>query len=291
MYITVIIIWSTTPLAIKLSNDSVSPITAASLRMVLAIACASLIMAVLRRSNFFDRENIKIYFVASLGIFPNLPIVYYSAQFIPSGLIAVIFASSPFMMGLAAYIWLGEKVLTRKKVAALLLATLGLVIIFIDQIATDENAIYGVLLMLLSNVIYSVSSIWVKKLSLKNKVNPLDQTFGALVFSLPGLLLCWYWVDGNMDLTLSQTTIVAVVYLATVGSLIGFVAFFYVLNHLSVSAVSLIPMITPALALWVGAFIGGETISNNILMGTGLIICGLILYEGMLRPKYFRKRT
>jgi drug/metabolite transporter (DMT)-like permease len=291
MYIAVIIIWSTTPLAIKLSNDSVSPIAAAGLRMVLAASCALVIVAVWRRARFLDKRNLKSYFIASLGLFPNLPLVYYAAQYIPSGLIAVIFAVSPFVMGVAAYVILGEKILTPRKVLALLLATVGLVIIFIDQMAVDENAVYGVVLMLLSTIVYSFSSIEIKRLGETRKINAFDQTTGALLFSLPGLILCWFFMDGDTAVVFSETTILSVVYLALVGSLIGFVAFFYVLNHMSVSMVSIIPMMTPALALWVGAVAIGEVVSSNVMVGTSLIIFGLILYESISMPKNFKRKT
>ena len=48
-YLLVILIWATTPLAIKWGNDSISPITAVSLRISLAVIVALLLALVFRR--------------------------------------------------------------------------------------------------------------------------------------------------------------------------------------------------------------------------------------------------
>lgn len=82
-YIGVVLIWSTTPIAIQLSNHSLSFMAACALRMLLALAVALLINAVLRR-RLFDRAGVwQVYLAAGIGIFPNMPVVYWSAQWIP----------------------------------------------------------------------------------------------------------------------------------------------------------------------------------------------------------------
>lgn len=293
-YIAVILIWSTTPLAIKISSKTLSPIGAVSLRMLLAFACALVVAALIRRTSVWQKANLKHYFVASLGIFPNMPLVYWSSQYISSGLIAVIFALSPFFMALFAYFLLDEKVLSLRKTLALMLALFGLSIISIDQLMQNDQALYGIGLMILSNIVYALSSIWLKKLNQFKRVDAFDQTIGAHAFAIPGLLLAWMIYDGMHIPAVDTTTVSAIVYLAVMGSLVGFISFYYILQHMNVGTVALIPMITPALALWFGALIDDELITANIVIGSVLIIVGLILYEGMFKPgiisKIFRKK-
>ena len=121
-YVAVIIIWSTTPLAIKLSNSSASPYAAVMLRMVIAFFLAAAFIAVWKNTAVLKKENWKIYAVAGIGIFPNMPIVYLAANYIPSGMIAVLFALTPLTSGLIAGFLLKEKVLDRARVFALSLA-------------------------------------------------------------------------------------------------------------------------------------------------------------------------
>lgn len=281
-YISLIIIWSTTPLAIKISNESVLPAASLVLRIVMAILLALIVMLLMRRRECFRPRYYRIYLVGSLGIFPNMSLVYHAAEYIPSGLIAVLLGMTPFITGIAAHFVLKENLFTARKLSALLIAMAGLVIIFYGQITVDGSGVVGVGLMLASTIIFGVSSVYVKKLSTQIAVHPFDQTLGAMLFSLPGLLLSWWLADGFAALELSDDSFWAISYLAIIGSLVGFVAYFYVLNNLGVGPVSLIPLMTPGLALCVGAFLAAEQVPQSTLWGTGLIVSALFVYEGLV---------
>ena len=99
-YIIVVIIWSTTPLAIYFSNDSLTSIAAVNMRMLLAFAFAVTLTVAGFRQSFLIKRHWKLYACASIGIFPNMPLVYASAEYIDSSMISVIFALSPFVIAL-----------------------------------------------------------------------------------------------------------------------------------------------------------------------------------------------
>lgn len=282
-YLAVIAIWATTPLAIKWSNDSVSPLAALGLRIAIALIIAVVVMMVWRRASFFDKRNVKSYWLASISLFPNMPLVYYAADIIPSGLIAVMFGLSPMLIGVMAHFMLGEGFFSPRKIVAQCLALVGLAIIFLDQLAINNGAVLGIVLMLVSTTLYSYSLVAVKRQGQVRAVNAFDQTTGAMLFAMPGIALCWYCLDGNTDLLISHTSGWAIVYLGVVGSLLGFLAFYYILSVYSVAMVSLIPMMTPMLALWVGAVFANELISFNTLLGSILIVVALGLYENVLK--------
>lgn len=280
-YFSVVLIWATTPLAIQWSNDSLSFVAAATARMLLALALALFIHALLRQSLQAYWKQRNIYFAASLGIFPNMPLVYWAAQFIPSGLVAVIFALSPFATGVMTLILLKQNPFGIKRVLALLLAISGLLVIFYQQIRLDADSLYGVVGILLSCVLFSFSSVWVKKLSgdTQLQASPFQQATGALLFALPGLLLSWWWMDGSLPTQVSLKSAGAIVYLAIVGSLLGAVMFFFILQRLSASAVSLITLMTPVLAIVIGKQLADEALPLTTLMGVGIVLIALLLYS------------
>lgn len=287
-YIVVIAIWSTTPLAISLSNDSVSPIAAVSMRMCLALLVGVLIAFIFGRGRYLLFRNWHLYLAASISIFPNMPLVYYASEYISSGLVAVLFGLTPLFTGIASALLLNEKLLNSRRSLACIVALSGLVTICADQIGVNVNAAVGIALMLVSNMLFSLSSVLVKRFSQQNAINPLDQTLGALAFALPGLLLTWSIVDADTPLLISDTSASAIVYLALFGSLMSFVAFFIVLERLGMAYVAVIPLMTPMLALWLGASIMGETVSPSVKLGSGLIIFALLLYEGRIAQVFLR---
>jgi drug/metabolite transporter (DMT)-like permease len=280
-YISVVLIWATTPLAIQWSSDSLSFIAAAASRMLLALALALAVHALLRQSLLDYWYQRKIYFAASLGIFPNMPLVYWAAQFIPSGLVAIIFALSPFATGVMTLLLLKQNPFGIKRVLALLLAISGLVVIFYHQMRFDSDSIYGVVGILLSCALFSFSSVWVKKISEQSRQQtaPFQQATGALLFALPGLLLSWWWMDGSIPAQVSLKSAGAVVYLAIVGSLLGAVMFFFILQRLSASAVSLVTLMTPVLAIVIGKHLADEVLPVQTLIGVSIVLAALLLYS------------
>jgi drug/metabolite transporter (DMT)-like permease len=55
--------------------------------------------------------------------------------------------------------------------------------------------------------------------------------------------------------------------------------YFFLLHHLTASRMSLITLLTPVLALWLGQWVNGEVITLSIYLGTTVILCGLACYE------------
>ena len=135
--------------------------------------------------------------------------------------------------------------------------------------------------MFVSNIVFSLSQVGVKYLQKTHSISAFEQTFGALAFSMPGLIISWWLMDGEIPISLTATSAYAVLYLAVIGSLFGFAAYFSVLNHLPVVVVSVIPLITPAFALWLGALLLNEPLGIPLMIGTAFIVMALALYDGV----------
>ncbi len=77
----------------------------------------------------------------------------------------------------------------------------------------------------------------------------------------------------------------AILYAASVGSVIGFLLYFYVLRNVDAMKVALIPVITPVFALLFGYLLNNESLTVTTWLGTSLVITGLILFEWRFRTK------
>lgn len=278
-YITVVLIWATTPLAITLSSDSVSTQAAILLRMLLAAILMAFLVSLWQHGACLKRRNMPVYIAASIALFPNMALVYQASSCISSGMIAVLFSLTPIISGVLAAFVLDERKFTPRRVFAVLLALSGLVIVFVDQLTVAGTAWVGVVFMLASAAIFSISQVSVKYLQRHQPVDASEQTLGALVFSLPGLFASWLYFDGKLPAAVSKTSLYAIVYLAVVGSVLGFIAYYFILSKLSVTLVSLIPMITPVLALWLGVLLLDESVSQRLMAGSGIIVFALLLYQ------------
>ncbi len=276
-YIGIILIWSTTPLAIKWSGEGGGFLFGVTSRMLLSAVLCSLIVLVLSRKLPLHRRARWTYVAAGLGIYGAMLSVYWGAQFIPSGLISVIFGLTPIITGLLAALFLGEQSLTPAKLLGVFLGLVGLAMIFMTDITLGEKAVYGIAATLLAMVFHSISTVWVK--SLGAGLPALEVVTGGLLFSVPLYLLTWFILDGHIPDTLPVVTLGSILYLAVFGSVLGFILYFYVLRHIEASQAVLITLITPVLALLLGQGLNHEHIAPIVWLGTASIMLGMLIYQ------------
>jgi len=163
-YLGVVLIWSTTPLAIKWSSEGTGFLFGVASRMLLGmLICLALIVLLNRRMRWYHGARLT-YLVAGIGLWGAMTSVYWSAQFIPSGLISVLFGLNPVVTGLMAAIWLGERVLTPFRIAGLGLGLAGLSIVFAHSLETDADVALGIAGVLLLVHIHAATAVWIKRI-------------------------------------------------------------------------------------------------------------------------------
>ena len=100
-----------------------------------------------------------------------------------------------------------------------------------------------------------------------------------MAFALPGMLLSWVFVVGVEPIVFSPVSLASLLYLALFASLVGFAAYYFILREMSVEAVSLIPLITPVLAMTAGVLVNDEQVSTGMFVGAGMILFGLAIHS------------
>ena len=276
-YLGVILIWSTTPLAVKWSGDGPGFLFGVTSRMTLGLLVALSTLYFFRLKLIWNRSACQIYLVSGLSIYASMMCIYWGAQYIPSGWIAVIFGLSPVITGVMASIWLKENALTLAKVSGLLLGIAGLFVIFGEGVALGARAVYGSLAVVISALILSTGAVWLKRANAN--LPAVTITAGGLLFALPLYLFTWLLVDAQWPTVIPAKAAYSILYLGIVGSVIGFSLYFYVLKHLEVSRTALIAFVTPVTALVIGNAVNQEPLTVSICMGAILILSGLLLHE------------
>ncbi len=276
-YLGIILIWSTTPLAIKWSGEEVGFLFGVASRMLIGAAVCTLLLLVLARKLPWHREARQTYLAAGLGIYGAMMSVYWGAQYIPSGLISVIFGLTPIVTGVIAAFWLQERSLTISKLSGIFLGFIGLAIIFGSGIELSSTAVYGIAAVLLAVLLHSISAVWVKSISAR--LPALEVTNGGLLIAAPMYLVTWLFFSDGWPEGISMRTAMSIGYLALFGSVLGFIMYFYVLKHIEASRVALVTLLTPVLALFLGQGLNNETIEPAVWLGTCCILVGMSVYQ------------
>lgn len=276
-YATIIIIWSTTPLAIQWSSETITPISAVTLRMLSAAAIGYAILRLFKIKLSWTARAIKVYAASLLGVFLAMLCTYIAAAYVPSGIISVIYALSPVISNLLSHVLIGSAKFTRARWFAFGISFSGLLLIFKDDWVVMDKGWFGLLLLLLAVSLYSLGGVLVEKQ--KFKAHPLSITVGTLLLSVPLFIAAWFVMDGQLPyLDWGTRSPWSVLYLAIAGSLLGFACYFFIIKELGATAVAMVTLMTPVFALALGAFFNGEHISEVMLIGTACILSGLVLY-------------
>jgi drug/metabolite transporter (DMT)-like permease len=275
-YITVILLWATTPLAIKWSGESPDFLFGVTARMTIGLVCVLFVLVLMRQRLAWHRKACLTYLAAALQICGAMLAVYWAAQFIPSGWISVIFGLTPLMTALLAAVFLGERSLTLGKLLAYVLGVSGLVIMFGSALQLGYDAVLGISGVLLSSFLQSVSSVWIKCIA--GKLPALSQVAGGLLLALPAYLLTWGIADGHWPTVLTPTSLAAIIYLGVIATTIGFVLYYYLLTHQAATRVALITLVSPLLALMLGHSVNHEPLTMKVVTGTLLILSALIMH-------------
>ena len=277
-YAGVILIWSTTPLAIQWSAQGASFSFAVMARMLIGLALCLLLMRATRTAFPFTPAARRLYAISGLSLCVSMLLTYWGALHIPSGLISVIFGLSPLVTGVFAALWLNDRTLTPLRLAGLAIALAGLWAIFGEPWPGDSQATLGTLAVVAGMAVQALGLVWVKRLNLR--ASALAITTGSLGVAVPGFVLAWMAADAARippDTTLRAAA--AIVYLGVLGSVVGFTLYYFVIKHLDAGRVALITLITPVTALLLGQTLNSEFIPPGGWTGIALIGAGLSLYE------------
>jgi len=185
-YLGVILIWSTTPLAIQWSGVGADFMFPLLVRMVIGLVVCTVLVHTLRIPMPRSRAALNAYVAAGSGIFGAMLLVYWGARYVPSGLIAVLFGLIPLFTGLIGIVINDAERLTPAKLAGTVLGLAGLIVIFGAGAKISAQALPGIAAILGAVAIQAASLVWVKRTGVALPV--LALTTGALTLVV-GLLL------------------------------------------------------------------------------------------------------
>lgn len=286
-------IWGSTWLAIRLSLDSLSPLFSAGFRFALASILIMLIMKIQGITVQKDKLSVQLYLLQ--GFFSFLipfALVYWSEQFIPSGLAAVLFAVYPFGVALFSYFLIPNETIGVYKISGMLLGFSGIVIIFWDDIGGDLTSyLLGMIAMVCSGTMQALMAVTIKKKG--HHLNPLSMNLLPMFIAGVFMLLAGFIFEDASALVFDFNAAGSVLYLALFGSVITFTGYYWLMKKLNIVILSLMAFITPVVALLLGWIIIGEKLSSLDFIGAVFVISGLVVANsgGLIKKARFGKVT
>lgn len=278
------LIWGSTWIFIKIGLADLPPITFAVARFALSIA---VLVPFIQLQNLpIPRTASAWKLIAFTGILQfsiNYSTVFWSEQYISSGLAAVLQAMITVFGLLLAWIFLPSERITWLKVFAVFLGIVGVAVIFVDQLKVkDTMAFLGCVAIVVGAYAAAQASILIKAKA--GGIHPAVLVCGQMICGLPALITYALAVEGNpFSLNWSWTAIICVVYLALAGTVAAFWLYYWLLSRIESTKAMMISLVTPLIAVVIGAVVLGESLPPQTLFGGVLILASVGLI--VLRPR------
>lgn len=270
------LIWGSTWIFIKIGLADLPPISFASARFVLSAAVVLAIILVQKIP--LPRSTSEWRLLALTGFLQfalNYSSVFWAEQYITSGLAAVLQATITLFGLVLAWIFLPAERITRQKIIAVVLGILGVAVIFIDQLKVENwMAFLGCVAIVFGSYCAAQASILVKAKA--GGIHPASLLFGQMACGLPFILTYSFSVEGNpATFQWSFVAVGSVLYLSLVGTVAAFWLYYWLLSRIESTKAMMISLVTPLLAVVIGAVTVGETLPPQTFAG-GLMIIGSI---------------
>jgi drug/metabolite transporter (DMT)-like permease len=276
IYALLVLIWAATPLAIVWSVAEINPMWVLIIRYFGASLLALAILVAIRNPLPFDSISLKSYVAGSLNLIGAQLFIYLAANYLTSGLMALIFGFSPLIAGLIGHVILKTHQLIWLQWLGMAIAVAGLSFVFVDSADRKVNPI-GIVLMVISMISYISSIFWVKQINAPLK--PMSQATGSLIVSsLASLLLIpFIWQHFPTQLPSTQAML-GFLFTMVLSSIVAMLCYFWLIKRLAASTVSLSNVMTPVIALILGATLNHEIMSPNAVIGIAVVMFGIVLY-------------
>lgn len=279
------LIWGTTWFFIKIGLDDLPPITFAAARFLLALFILAFIL-------YFQkiplpqtsREWKLMALTGALQFSINYSLVFWSEQYISSGLAAVLQAMITVFGLVLAWIHLPSEKITWLKVIAVMLGIIGVATIFVEQLQVNSvMAFAGCVAIVVGAYAAAHASILVKAKGAN--LHPASILFTQMAFGILPIIIYALVREGNpLAFNWSGRALFSIFYLTIPGTIVAFWLYYWLLSRIESTKAMTISLVTPLIAVVVGAIFLGEQLPPQTIFGGILILAGIGLLVFKKKP-------
>ena len=275
------IVWGSTYLAILFAVETIPPFLHASLRFLVS---GAILYGWRRMAGDAPPTRGNWYATAIVGtalLLGGNGLVAWAEKTVPSGIAALMISTSPFWLVLFESMRTGG---TRPNWQTILGLVVGFSGVFIligpAEITGAPGSIdpFGAFLLLLAPIFWSLGSIYARGADMPRSTllsTGMQMLTGAVALFIVSVIKGE--LNGFSFAQVSTVSWAGLIYLITFGSLVGFVSYGWLLHNAPISLTSTYAYVNPVVAVFLGYFFAGESLTGRILIATGIIIGSVIL--------------
>jgi drug/metabolite transporter (DMT)-like permease len=277
-YIVVCIVWGSTYLGIRIGVSDFPPELFSGIRNLVA---GSIILMYARVKGLeFPKSRTDIRRLATVGFMllcGSMGLISWAEQWVHSGVVSLMVASSPLMMALIETIVFKENTLGIKGWAGLLIGFGGVGFLVMSASGTGSIDIFGSILVILAAFFWSSGSVYSKRFKAAGSVVThigIQMLAGGVGLTTAGLLL-----GEASRVRFTVKSMAAMAYLIIFGSILAYSCYIYVLGKWPSSRAGTYAYVNPLVAVTLGFLVLGEPITYHTIISMVVILGGVLMVQ------------
>lgn len=284
-FVAVYVFWGSTYAAIHIAGEHLPPpVVSATRSIITTILILAISLARGKSLRVPKGEGWKLALVGILFMSGNNMMLTWGETMVPSGFASLIVSTMPIMIALMERFLPGGEPLNKRGWAGTLLGTAGIAVLVWPSLhraphapggANGSHAGLGTLICLLAALSFGIGSV------LSRRFRFQADTFVATGWQIGSAgifnMLFAFAAGSFRHAVWTPHGIEAVVYLSVFGSLVGLVAFTYLLQHVPVTKVATYAFVNPMIAVLLGVVLLGERLAPTEITGMGIIVGAVAL--------------
>jgi drug/metabolite transporter (DMT)-like permease len=268
--------WGFQQVAIKVTNDAVSPAFQSGLRCAGAVILL-LIWCRIRKIPLFERDGTLVPgLIAGFLFAAEFVFIYWALVFTDVARSILFLYASPFVVAIGAHYLLPNERMGFAQAAGLLCAFAGLALAVQDSLSLPSpTALIGDLMMLVAAVLWAATTLIIKSTSLA-KIHPaktLAYQLGMTALMVPGALLA-----GEKGITRFDGLVAAsLAYQIVIVAFASYLAWFALVRTYPASTLSAFTFLSPLFAMLSGAYFLNENVHPILWVSLALVAFGIWL--------------
>jgi drug/metabolite transporter (DMT)-like permease len=274
------LLWGGSFFFAKIAVLELPPLTVALGRVAIA---AAILLALARATGVALPATLAAWRpYALMGLLNNvLPftLLFWGQTHIPSGLAAILNATTPLFTVLVAHVATADEKLNAARLAGLTAGLTGVTVMIGPDVLRDLGAnVLAQLACLLAAISYAFAGVYGRRFRGEPalRVAAGQLTASSIILALPVALVDRPWMLSAP----SGRAIAALVALAALSTALGYLIYFRILACAGATNVALVTFLIPVSAILLGTLVLGEQLAARHLVGMAAIALGLAAIDG-----------
>lgn len=289
-FFSIYVIWGSTYFLNKVALFELPPFMIASFRFVTAGLLVFLISKIMGLSlRISPKQLLNCTIAGMLFITLGNGLVVWALKYVDSGITALEISAQPLVVLLMMRVLEGKKIQSMSVVGVIL----GIIGIYLlvgqKQMISDENTIFGMVMIFLCMICWSYGSLFVAKANLPSNffINTGYQMLtGGFMLLLVSLSVGETWsVPTEWGINVQLAMIALIIF----GSIVAFTSFNYLLRNVSPEKVATSTYVNPIIAVFLGWYYLDEVISEQSIIAAVILLTGVYFINTNKKLLFFSR--